>query len=205
MAQPYEIVAGPLTIWLAPVGTAFPLIDADPAEAWKMVGTSGARNFSNDGVSVQLSQTIGEARPAGALGPVKAWRTEEDALFGVTLWDNSLEQYTHALNGVEPKTVAAGIGSAGYKKLGLSRGQTVKTYAFLARGASPYADDMIAQFEVPHCYQSGSPNSTWNKGVPVGLQLQWKALEDLNATSEDERFGRLLAQHQTALPAGGGG
>ena len=105
MAQPYEIVAGPLTIWLAPVGTAFPLIDADPAEAWKLMGTSGTRNYSNDGVSVQLSQTIGEARPAGALGPVKAWRTEEDALFGVE--DAAGGVPVHAGDGVDAPAVAA--------------------------------------------------------------------------------------------------
>lgn len=200
MAKPFEIVAGPLTIWLAPPETAFPAIGADPAGPWVMVGTSGTRNYSNDGVSLQLNQTVAEARPAGALGPVKAWRTEEDALFGVTLWDLTLEQFTLALNGVVPAATAAGAGTAGFKKLGLSRGHDVKTYSLLARGASPYADDMIAQFEVPHCYQSGSPNSVFNKGVPVGLQLQWKALEDLEAASEDERFGRLLAQHQAPLP-----
>lgn len=200
MAKPFEIVAGPLTIWLAPPETAFPAIDADPAAPWVMVGTSGTRNYSNDGVSVQLNQTIAEARAAGALGPVKAWRTEEDAMFGVTLWDITLEQFTLALNGVAPAVTAAGAGTAGFKKLGLSRGQTVKTYSLLARGYSPYEDDMVAQFEVPHCYQSGSPNSIFNKGVPVGLQLQWKALEDLEAASEDERFGRLLAQHQAPLP-----
>lgn len=199
-AQPYEIIAGPLTIWLAPPGTAFPEIDADPAVGWTMVGTSGTRNYSNDGVSVQLSQTVAEARPAGATGPIKAWRTEEDLMFGVTLWDNSLEQYTFALNGVVPSATAAGAGAAGFKKLGLSRGIDIKTYALLARGASPYGDAMIAQFEVPHCYQSGSPNSVFNKGVPAGLQLQWKALEDLAATSDDERFGRLIAQHQAPLP-----
>lgn len=201
--QPYEIVAGPLSIWLAPPGTAFPLIGAAVGGDWQLVGTSGTRNYSNDGVSLLLSQTITEARPAGGTGPVKAWRTEEDCQFGVTLWDNSLEQYTHALNGVAPSTVAAGVGTAGYKKLGLSRGHEIKSYALLARGASPYGDNMIAQFEVPHCYQSGSPNSTYNKGVPVGLQLQWKALEDLTAVNENERFGRLLAQHQAPLPPGG--
>ncbi len=28
--QPYEIIGAPFTLWLAPTGTAFPLIDAAP-------------------------------------------------------------------------------------------------------------------------------------------------------------------------------
>jgi hypothetical protein len=41
---------------------------------------------------------------------------------------------------------------------------------------------------------------TFRKGVPAGVLLQYEALEDLNASSEDERFGRLIGQHQVALP-----
>src|SRR3546814_7017075 len=70
---------------------------------------------------------------------------------------------------------------------------------FLARGGSPYGADMIAQFEVPRCYQSGSASPVFNKGVPAGIALQWAALEDLDATSDDERFGRLVAQTAAAL------
>src|SRR3546814_2889434 len=58
LMEPYEILAGPLTIWLSPVGTAFPLIDAEPGAEWKLMGTRGTRNMSNDGVTVQLNQTV---------------------------------------------------------------------------------------------------------------------------------------------------
>lgn len=197
--EPYEIVTGPLTIWLAPIGTAFPVIDAEPAADWKMVGTSGDRNYSNDGITAQHNQTVNKVRPAGAVGAVKALRTEEDLMFSVTLWDLTLEAYTIALGGVDPTATAAGVGTAGFKTLGLSRGETIKSYAFLARGASPYAAGMTAQFEVPRCYQSGNPAPVFNKGVPAGLALQFDALEDLNAASDDERFGRIIAQTAIAL------
>src|SRR3546814_13688335 len=98
-----------------------------------LMGTRGTRNMSNDGVTVQLNQTVNDVIPAGAVGPVKAFRPEERMMFGATLWDCSLEQFTHALGGVDPHPVAAGVGTAGFKALGLSRGQEVKSYAFLAR------------------------------------------------------------------------
>lgn len=198
--QPYEIIDGPLELYLAPIGTAFPLIGVAPAIAWVKVGASGKRNYANDGVAVQHGQTLAGVSPAGALGDVKVFRQSEMLQFSVTLWDQTLEAYTLALGGVAPAATAAGVGTAGYKKIGLSRGETVKTYALLARGKSPYADGMMAQFEVPRCYQSGNPNPIFNKAVPAGLALQWSALEDLAAASEDERFGRLISQTAAPLP-----
>lgn len=199
MAEPYEIIAGPVTLWLAPSGTAFPLVGAVPAGPWAKVGTKGDRNYSDDGVTVQHSQKIETATPAGALGPVKAWRTEEGLIVTVTLWDMSLEQYALALAGAAPTTTAAGVGTAGSKKLGLSKGTDVLTYALLARGASAYGDLFTAQYEVPVVFQSGSPKITRKKGVPAGIELEFTALEHGAATSESERFGRLVMQHQAPL------
>lgn len=198
--EPFEIVAAPFTLWLAPVGTAFPAIDAAPAVAWIKVGTSGDRNYSDDGVTVAHSQNIEQARPVGATGPVKAWRTEEDLMIRLTLWDITLEQYAVALNGNEVSTTAAGVGTAGFKEIGLSQGQEVTAYALLARGLSAYGDGYAAQYEVPRCYQSASPEPVFTKGEPAGLELEFTALEDLNAANDAERFGRLVMQHQAALP-----
>ncbi|WP_432769809.1 MAG: hypothetical protein HEQ22_03415 [Sphingopyxis sp.] len=200
MMEPYEIVSGPLTLFLAPVGTAFPAIGAEPAGDWVLVGTSGDKNYSDDGVSVQHSQSINKVRPAGSVGARKALRTEEDMMVTVTLWDATLEQYATALSGTAPATTAAGAGTAGFKKIGLSRGEEVKQYALLARGASAYDANMAAQYEVPRCYQAASPNVLYNKGVPAGIELNFDALEDLDAASDDELFGRLIMQHQAPLP-----
>lgn len=197
---PYDIIAGPLTLYLAPVGTAFPLITAAPGAGWTKVGTSGDRNYSDDGVSVQHNQSIEQARPAGAVGPVKAWRTEEDLMIMLTMWDMTLEQFTTALSGVAPTTVAAGAGTAGTKRLGLSAGKAVTTYALLARGPSAYGDDFAAQYEVPTCYQSASPKILYAKGKPAGVELEFTALEHATAATEAERFGRLVMQHQAPLP-----
>ncbi|MBV2147885.1 hypothetical protein KRZ98_06220 [Sphingobium sp. AS12] len=197
--QPFEIIGAPLTLWLAPVATAFPLISADPSGSWIKVGTNGDKNQSGEGVTVTHGYTFQEVKPGGTTGPVKAFLDEENLSFGLTLWDLSLEQYQLALAGTAPSTTAAGVGTAGYKKIGLSHSSTVKEYALLARGVSPYGDGWSMQYEVPRCYQSGSPSPVYRKAQPSGLALRWTALEDMGASSAEERFGRLIAQHAAAL------
>lgn len=197
---PFEIIGAPLTVWIAPVGTAFPLIDAAPGVGWTKLGTNGDRNYSNDGVTVMHSKTYQQAIPAGGTGPSKAFLDEEQLMIRLTLWDISLEQYAYALNNNDITTVAAGAGTAGHKKIGLSQsvGRTTE-FALLARGLSPYNETMNAQYEIPRCYDSGSAEPVFRKGAPAGLALQFTALEDLAASSEQERFGRFRAQHQAAL------
>lgn len=194
---PYEIIAGPLTLYYAEIGTAFPDINEAPDDGdWTLVGTNGDRNYSEDGVKVSHAQSLNYARPAGATGPVKAFLDTEDLKFTVTLWDMTLEQYALALNGNAVGTTAAGVGTAGFKKLGLSRSPLIKEYALLARGTSAYDEDFAAQYEVPRCVHSGSPEPVFRKGVPAGIMAEYTALEDLEASSDEERFGRLIMQHQ---------
>jgi hypothetical protein len=193
---PLEIIAGPLELWLAPEGEAFPDVDTAPAGNWVKVATSGDRNYAEDGVTVRHSQTIREVMTAGAMGAVKAFRESEALAIAVTILDVSLEQYKLALNGNTVTTTAAGSGTPGTKSIGLSNGETLTTYALLARGRSAYSAAMAAQYEVERCYQGANPQPVFRKGVPAGIALEFMALEDGSASSEAERFGRLI--HQTA-------
>ena len=45
----------------------------------------------------------------------------------------------------------------------------------------------------------GEPQTVFRKGTPAMLAVKWQALEDPNASSEVERFGRLVAQTADAL------
>lgn len=197
--EPYEIIGAPFTLWVADTGTAFPLIDAAPGIGWTKVGTNGDRNYDESGVAVAHSQTLNYARPAGATGPVKAFRTEEDMRLTLTLWDLTLEQYAFAMNRNTVATTAAGAGTAGFKEIGTYRGTQVNEMALLLRGLSAYDPAMAAQYEVPRAIDAGQPEIKYTKGVPAGLALQFMAMEDLNAATEAERFGRLVMQHQAAL------
>lgn len=198
---PFEIVCAPLTLWVAEVGTAFPTIAAAPGSGWTKVGTNGDRSYESGGVTTTHRKTYDKIRTAGASGPVKANLSEEDLMFGLTLLDITLEQYQFALNGNTVSTVAPGSGTPGTKKIGLSEsvGRT-KEYALLARGLSPYDETLAMQYCIPRCFQSGSPAPVFRKGGGgAGLALSFEALEDLAASSEQERFGYILAAHLPAL------
>jgi len=198
---PYEIIAAPFTVYAAPVGTAFPNVDAAPGASWTKVGTSGALNYDDGtGVTVEHSQTIVEFRALGDAGTRKVFRTEEVQKVKLKLMDITLEQYKLALNSNSVTTVSAGSGTPGYKKLGLSRGFSVATMALLIRGnVSAYGDQWYMQYELPIAAQTGSPTVVHKKSEPVGLELEWTSLVDSGAASDAERFGRLVIQNATAL------
>lgn len=198
---PFEIIGAPLTLWVAPIGTAFPTIAAAPGVGWTKVGTNGDRNCENGGVTVTHRKTYDKVRTAGATGSVKAFLSEEDLMFGLTLLDITLEQYQFALNGNTVTTVAPASGQPGTKKIGLSEdvGRT-REYALLARGLSPYNEALAMQYCIPRCYQSGAPAPVFRKGgTGAGLALSFEALEDLAATNGQERFGYILAAHLPAI------
>lgn len=197
--EPFEVIAHPLEIYLAPVGTAFPDVSAAPDASWTLLGTSGDENYDEDGVTVTHEQTLEEWTPAGSTGPRKVFRTGERLVIAVPLADLSAEQYARVLNDATITQDAAGVGTAGVDRFGLSQGHTVATFALLARGKSPAGDSFDAQYQVPRCYQGANQEPQFQKGNPALLACEWTALEDLDAASEATRFGELIIQ--TAAPA----
>lgn len=180
--EPYEIVASPLTVWVAPVGTAFPAIDAAPGAGWFKLGTSGDKNYADEGVTVGHEQTIEVFRGAGSTKPRKAWRTEEDIPFTFTLVDVSAEQYAKVLDDATVTVTASGVGVAGKKTFTLDKGVEVAQYALLARGKSPADEQFSAQYQVPRCYQSGSHAVQYGKTAPAGLECEFRTLESSTPT-----------------------
>ena len=85
MSKPYEVIAKPFTLYVAPVGTVFPKLDEDPGGTWLKVGTSGDLNYSPDGVTVTHGQTVEKWRPLGSTGARKAFRTEEEQSISLVL------------------------------------------------------------------------------------------------------------------------
>lgn len=192
MAAPFEIVGAPLTVYLAPVGTAFPGIDDaegafDPG--WFKLGTSGEKNYSEDGLTVSHEQSINVFRGAGATGPRKAFRTEEDFIITFSMADVSPTQYAKVLNDAAVTTVAQAVGVSGEESFELHQGLTVTTFALLARGLSSIDDSLNAQYEVSTVFQNGNPAPVYNKGEPALLECSFQAL-DADATG----FGTLRVQ-----------
>lgn len=194
MAAPYEILAVPFDVYLAPAGTAEPDIDDDPPNApWALLGTRGADEYDEGGITVTHGQEVNVYRGLRGTGGVKAFRTSEDLTFGFTLNDLTLEEYAKVLNG---NAVVAG---GGERSLGIHQGPQVATYALYAKAQDgPYADGAAYALYVPKVFQSGSPAVVHRKGVPAGLALVFTALEDLDALSEEDRFGVIRADDGTA-------
>lgn len=178
--SPYEILAAPFTLWLASVGVSFPVVDAAPSASWTKLGTSGALDYGEGGVSIKHSQVITKFRGLGSTLYRKAFRTEEELIVKVTIHDLTLEQYKIALNGNAITTTAASSGVAGNKAINLERGLTVTQYALLVRGISPYGD-YVGQFELPTVIQTGEPEVVFDKGNPAGLELSFEILKHASA------------------------
>lgn len=200
-SAPHEVIAAPWTAYWAPVGTAFPALHEDPAAAWKKIGTSGPLNYDRaDGVTVIHRQTTAPWRSAGDTGVRKNFRTEEDQLVNLTLVDVTLEQYRASLNFNAVTSTPASAPAVGQKKIGLSRGSDITTVALLVRAdVTPYQEEGVSQYEVPLAQEIGSAEVPLSRpGEPARLRLEFMALVDVDASSEDERFGRLVMQDDDA-------
>ena len=200
--EPYELVLSPAEVYVAFEGEAFPNIDAVPAGNWVLLGTAGSRNQGEAGVKITHNQTVATHSTAGATGPVKAIRTAEETLVDVVMEDMTPEVYAKALNLAGITETAAASAVAGKKVMGLSRGRDVQTFAILVRvPASAYGDGLNSQWEFPKGFQNASPTLQFDgAGTAVGLAFQYKILEDQNAVSDFERFGRFITQTAAALP-----
>lgn len=175
MAAPMEVIASPLTVWVASVGTAFPLTNAAPSGAWFQLGTSGTKNYDAKGVTVSHDETINKFIPAGGTVARKAWRSEENLSIEFELVDLTMEQYAKILNNA---TVNTTVGPPATKDFNLLQGLTVVTFALLARGLSPINETLTAQYQVPIVYEADSPKPVFRKDAPAGLAVRFEALED---------------------------
>lgn len=189
MSAPYEVVAAPLQIYLAPVTTAFPKVDAIPTGPWVLLGTAGDLNYDGSGVTVEHNQTVTPWTPAGSTGPRKAFRTAEALAITVKLADISPTQYAMVLNNATVTLDGGSPTMAPDSVIPLLRGIQVATFALLARGLSPMGDAYSAQYEVPVVYEGGSPKPVFVKGVPALLECSFMALADDTAG-----FGNLRIQ-----------
>ena len=201
---PYEVIAGAsIALWINAADTAKPSLDDDDTDltgdSWSKVGNSGDLNYDNGGgVAIEHPQSLTFWRALGDSGSRKAFRAEEDCIVKVKVVDLRLETYALALNGNSVTTVAAGAGTVGYKKIGLSRGLSVNTKALCIRLlTSPYGSDWIGQYYFPRVALIGSPTVMFMKTEPAGLELQFQALVDPTAAAA-ERLGVLEFQHANA-------
>jgi len=182
--SPYEIVAGPATVFLAPVATAFPGIAVSmPTGAWVDLGDT------EGGVTARHTQSVELLRVDQATGPKKAIRSEEGLEIEFQLAELTIENFGKALNNA---TVTTG-GSPTTKSIKLHQGFDVAQWAFVVRGPSPYGNWNL-QYEVPVVVQVEEPEVAFVRDDKSVLQVKFTAIEDPLAATEADRFGVLRAQ-----------
>jgi hypothetical protein len=154
---PFVIVAGVCDIYVAPTGSDFPAVDESPGTEWRALG------HTDGGVKVGHAQTIVELRTDQVTAPVKGVRSEESLSITFSLAEVTPENYALALN--QAISGPATDETTGDKVVSLYRGGFgVETVSMLVRGEhlSPEGDFNL-QYEVPSCYQSGSPEVDYVK------------------------------------------
>jgi len=186
--DPLQILVGAGNLYIAPKGETFPAIDADPAGNWEFLGET------DGGVTVTLSQVVDLHRVDQFTGPVKATRSEETLKIETNVAVTTAELLAF-MNGNSVTDTAAGAGTAGTRKLGLTSGFDVTEYAFLFRGNSPYQAGANAQFEVVvGVFNQDDIGLEFKKDDKTLVPIMVTALVDPDAASEDEQFGRFIAQ-----------
>lgn len=164
--KPYQIIAGVADVYLAPTGSTFPAVDADPGTEWTYLG------HTDGGVKVGHPQTIVELRTDQVTAPLKMVRSEESLEITFALAEILPQNYAYALNQAAPTTDGTD------KLVNLYRGGFgVRTYAMLVRGEhlSPEGDFNL-QYEVPAVFQADNPEVSFTKDAKALLQTSWHAI-----------------------------
>lgn len=193
--EPLEVVGAPYTIYIALVGEAFPAIDDDPpGGTWALLGTSGTKSYSGP-VTMQENMEGNPFIPEGSTLPRKWFPTEETRIVTASVADLTLETFKHGLNQnaimISPPTTT----TQGFRTIGLTRGLHPVQLSLLVRGIglSPYLEGADVQWQIPRCIEMASRSIDTQKGEPALIEFEFFCLEDLDAASEAEAYGTLVA------------
>lgn len=185
--EPFAIVVGVGDIYLAPVGEAFPAIDAAPGGNWAHMGST-----DDDGVTVTHQRSLTLHTKGNSFLPQKATIESAGEEITCNLCELSVERYAKLLNDAAVTTVAAGAGTAGYKRFDIA--PAIAQFALLVRGPSPVMNG-YAQYEYPRVTPTGDVEVKYAKEKSL-LPCTFMAWEDL---SNPGRFGQFRAQTAVAV------
>jgi hypothetical protein len=178
MTTPFELIVGPVELYTGPVNETRTDLEDAPAGNWVLLGTNGDQNYGEDGVAFEPEQTIEEWFSLGSTAPQQAFRTQERLTVTLTLFDLTAEHLAKVWNDVTVTDTAPGSGTAGVRDFNMLRGATVSEYGLLLRWpVSPYITDAKMQVWIPRAYVESMGALTSEKGVPVGTEIVFSALE----------------------------
>jgi hypothetical protein len=147
-------------------------------------------------LDMDASQKVELTRTDQRTGPVKAARGEESLKLKTKLVEHTHENLGDVIGAAVTDT-PPGSGTIGTRSINMYRGGVVQEFAFVFLGFSPYMDADAAYY-VPRGYFDMDALK-FDKAKNAPIPITFEALEDLNASSADERFGYLIAQDALAL------
>lgn len=186
--EPFEVIAGPATVYIAPVGEPFPEINEEPTGQWTSLGRT------DGGVTVKHTQDINLITVDQNLMPVKAIRTKAGLEVSCDLAEITLETYAKLLNDASVNKVAAGTGTPGYRSFDLTASVDLAQFALLVRGPSPYMDAYM-DFRLERVIQSGEPEIKFVRDDKSVLSVTFTALEG----DTPGKVGSIIAQDAAPL------
>jgi len=188
--EPYEVLVGVGTLYVAAAGTAAPAVNAAPSGSWTELGET------DGGVKVIKSQNIETFSSDQRTGKNKAVRTEEGVTVETNLQEITLENIANVINGTVTDT-APGAGTIGIRTLPMHKGADVSEFAFLFRGSSPYGA-FPGQYYVPRGFFDDDIELEFTKDGKTLIPVKFEALEYDAAATEAERFGKVTYQDAVA-------
>ena len=190
-SEPYEILVGVGTLYIAPATEVATALTATPSGNWVSLGET------DGGVTVTKTQNIERFSSDQRTGSVKAVRTEEGLMVETNLQEGTLEKLAYVINGTVTDT-APGAGTIGTRTLKLHKGFDVTQYSLIFRGSSPYGA-FPGQFYVPVGIFVDDVGLEFTKDGKTLIPVKFEALEDPDASTEADRFGIITYQDAAAV------
>lgn len=184
--KPFDMLTGPVTVYIAPAVEAEPDVDTTPAGNWVEFGATDGEQTAAYSGDIELH------RDNDHQGPVKATRPEEQVQITIPLVGLTLENVGYVLNSVSK--VSSDAGPPATKKLPNKRGFDLTEYSLLLRGEadSPYGA-FPGQTYIPRCVAGGEPEIVRGKeGHPI-VETIFETLED-DTQAADEEMGWTTVQ-----------
>ncbi len=173
---PFQLMNGPFEVYVSdtvelPPSPALP--KASIAGNWSLLGVSGDKDITEDGISVIMEQDVATWRGLGSVAARKMFRNSQDIIVTFVLADAGIENYAHAMN-----EAAINLDEQ-RRRINLLMTADVAQQSLLIRGddRSPYGA-FNTQWWIPRASHDAQLETVYVKGAPVGLQYRWTALDD---------------------------
>ena len=139
-----EILAGPIKIYTAMVGTVEPLPPSEDPSGWDLLADDSEMGncpqYTKDGLNVSMTDERDEIEVMNKLYPVKEYRTSARKKFEVKLKDMRLQTLAMLLgNAVENEPATSS--EKGYYRVSNEMSFIVPEYALVVVGHSPYEEE----------------------------------------------------------------